>query len=103
MTLVNGGAKSPLWRQIIADVTGLSMSYILDAKGAPMGDAMLAGLGVGLISDLSSIEEWIGKKLTITPNPERVALYQRHYEIYKKILAANKSLFMDLSAITETQ
>ena len=35
-TLVDGGARSPLWRQIIADATGLAMDYIPDAQGAPL-------------------------------------------------------------------
>ena len=70
-TLVDGGARSPLWRQIIADVTGLAMDYIPDAKGAPLGDAILAGLGTGVITDHRVIEDWklLNDRMHITEDP----------------------------------
>ena len=71
VTLVDGGAKSALWRQIIADVTGLEMEYIPDAIGAPLGDAFLAGLGTSVIDGLHVIENWLGARVGVKPNFER--------------------------------
>lgn len=85
-TLVDGGASSPLWRQIVADVTDTEMSYIPNTLGAPTGDAILAGLGTGVLKDHKVIEEWIGEKHPTTPNPENVVKYQRLYKIYVESL-----------------
>jgi xylulokinase len=92
-TLVDGGARSPLWRQIIADVTGLKMSYIPGAQGAPIGDAMLAGLGTKVISGYSVIEKWIPEKIEVTPDPRREEVYSRCYGLYRAALDANKPVF----------
>jgi xylulokinase len=81
-TLVDGGASSPLWRRIVADVTKVEMSYIPNTLGAPIGDAILAGLGTGVLKDHKVIEEWIGEKHPTKPDPENVTKYQRLYELY---------------------
>ena len=81
-TLVDGGARSPLWRQIIADVTCLAMEYIPDAKGAPLGDAILAGLGTGVITDHRIIEDWLGEKVKTEPNPEQAGLYDAYHDLH---------------------
>ncbi len=96
-TLVDGGAKSPLWRQIIADVTGISMNYIPDAQGAPLGDAILAGLGTGVITDHKVIENWISEKVPMIPKLENVKAYQHFYDLYKISLEMNKPLFREMA------
>jgi sugar (pentulose or hexulose) kinase len=97
--LVNGGAKSQLWRQIIADVTGLEMDYIPEAIGAPLGDALLAGLGAGVIEDYGVIEEWLENRVKVIPNEGRRTIYDRYYELYKQSLNANKDIFRGLSEV----
>jgi len=98
-TLVDGGARSRLWRQIIADVSGLSMDYIPDAAGAPLGDALLAGLGSGVLSDHGVIEDWIGVKVRVEPNAERRHIYDELYDLYKEALAANREIFRKLGEV----
>jgi len=98
-TLVDGGASSPLWRQIIADVTGLAMDYIPDAQGAPLGDAILAGLGTGVITDHTVIEDWLGEKVKTEPNPKMIGLYDDYYDLYKSSLDANKKIFEKMGEI----
>jgi xylulokinase len=96
-TLVDGGARSPLWRQIIADVTGVQMSYIPGAQGAPLGDAMLAGLGTGTIGDHRVIEDWLGEKVPVTPNKADAETYSHYYGLYKRTLEATKPIFGAMS------
>jgi xylulokinase len=96
-TLVDGGARSPLWRQIIADVTGVPMSYIPGAQGAPLGDAILAGLGNGVIPDHRVIEKWILEKIPMRPIQENVKRYQHFYELYKISLEASKPIFREMT------
>lgn len=94
-TLVDGGARSPLWRQIIADVTGLRMSYIPGAQGAPLGDAILAGLGAKAISSHSVIDEWMPEKIEMRPDPQREEVYRHYYNLYKAALEASKPVFKE--------
>jgi xylulokinase len=83
-TLVDGGASSPLWRQIIADTTEIEFQYIPDTLGAPMGDAILAGLGAGEITDHRVIEQWIGEKIATKPKSESVEKYRKHFSLYSE-------------------
>jgi xylulokinase len=94
-TLVDGGARSPLWRQIIADVTGLRMSYIPGAQGAPLGDAILAGLGTKAISSHSVIDEWMPEKIEMRTDPKREEVYRHYYNLYKAALEASKPVFKE--------
>jgi len=96
-TLVDGGARSPLWRQIIADVTGVRMSYIPRAQGAPLGGAILAGLGTGVISDHRVIEDWLGEKVAVEPHEANREEYSRFYSLYKECLEAAKPVFRAMS------
>ncbi len=95
-TLVDGGASSPLWRQIISDVTEITYQYIPDSQGAPMGDTILAGLGTGEINDYKIIEKWIGDKIPTEPIPENTMKYREKYRIYKKAVKKISPLFTDL-------
>ena len=52
---VGGPTRSILWCQIIADVTGRRLAVLPDNAGAPLGDALLAGAGVGLIGDPAAV------------------------------------------------
>ena len=96
-TLVDGGARSPLWRQIIADVTGVTMSYIPDSQGAPLGDAILAGLGTGVLKDHTVIEKWIKEKVPTEPNPDNSKRYEKMYGVYKECLSGNREVFRFMS------
>lgn len=66
LLVVGGGAKSKLWTQIMADVTGYPVLAADSGGEAALGDAMLAALGVGL-ADATSIRGWV----------ESAALYRR--------------------------
>ena len=85
-TLVDGGASSPLWRQIISDTTEIEFHYIPDTLGAPMGDAILAGLGSGEIKDHRVIEQWIGEKIATKPDPVSVEKYRKYYRLYSEAI-----------------
>ena len=73
------------------------MSYIPDAQGAPLGDAILAGLGTGTIKDHTVIDQWIKQKIPTQPNPRNTKKYEKMYAIYKKTLQANETVFRAMS------
>jgi xylulokinase len=86
--LLGGGAQSATWRQIIADVTGLTIERTA-ATDASYGAALLAGLGLGLFT---SPAEAINKRVrlldTTKPDPETHDFYSDLFAIYKSAQAA---------------
>ena len=82
--LGGGGAKSPLWRQIQADVYGQSVEILETDEGAAFGAAILAGVGAGAWSSVDeACEKTIRVDETVEPNDESVEKLNRNYEAYK--------------------
>jgi len=100
ITLVDGSAKSKLWRQIIADVIGLNIDYLPEARGAPLGDALLAGLGTGVVKDFRKIGEWIGRRISVEPDVVNHRRYEQYYGLYKESLEANKRIFLKMAGVS---
>lgn len=82
--LVDGGAKSPIWRKIMADVTGEELYYVEGAPGAPLGDALLAGVGTGYLK-YESIYEWVKLDRSVKPTLENTNIYNKLYKLYVKL------------------
>ena len=91
-TICGGGAKSPLWRTIMANILNIQIDYIQN-EGPAMGAAMLAAKGCGACSGL---EELAARTVRITestlPAPELVTRYEQRYQTYRKIYPALHSL-----------
>ncbi len=89
--LGGGGARSPLWRQIQADVYGRPVETIEADEGAAFGAAILAGVGAGA---WSSVDEACGAVINVAertePDPRAAELLNRNYEAYKQLYAALK-------------
>lgn len=81
---VDGGAKCPIWRQIMADVTGFKLFYVKENPGAPLGNALLAGVGTGYFK-YESINEWVEIEQYIEPDPANRDVYVRLYKLYVKL------------------
>lgn len=92
--ICGGGAKSPLWRKIIANVLNLKVDIIESEEGPALGGAMLAAVGCKEYSDVESIAAKIVKVVdTIEPEPELVEKYEEKYQRFRKIYPAVKQLF----------
>lgn len=85
--LTGGGAKSALWRQIVADVLDIQVE-IPQVSDASFGAALLAGVGVGVYADERDAGRAIKVSSRLTPDPERAARYARGHVIYGDIQAA---------------
>lgn len=83
--LVGGGARSAIWKQIFADVTGLPILTPVQEIEAPLGDAFMAAIGSGLISDYTEMSNWITMNPATIPNVEHHKLYKKYFEIYKEL------------------
>ena len=76
--LGGGGARSPLWRQIQADVYGRSVDTVAADEGAAYGAAILAGVGVGRLADVDAACEALVRRATRhTPSPTVAAHDER--------------------------
>ncbi|MEM4246450.1 MAG: FGGY family carbohydrate kinase, partial [Candidatus Bathyarchaeia archaeon] len=82
---VDGGAKSRLWRQIFADVSNIKFIYYASGGDATMGDALLAGKGVGLFKSYDIVDEWLNDPEVTKPDPTRHVKYMGYYRIYQNI------------------
>lgn len=95
--ICGGGAKSPLWKQIIANVMNIKVDVLEVEEGPSLGGAMLAAVGCGVYPDV----ETAGKKLakvvdTVEPTPELAAKYEERYQKFKELYPAMKPLFKNL-------
>ena len=97
-----GGSKSDLWLQIKADVLNKPIHRV-SADGETLGDAIMAGNGVGLFPDLFAASEELAKvEKVVNPNPQNHKLYTKLYEIYREIYDSLKTSFEKLAKIRES-
>jgi xylulokinase len=89
---VGGGTKSPVWLQVVSDITGKPQQIPAITLGASYGDAFLAGLGVGVFDSYQDIDTWLRHHRTIEPNPETTAKYERYWPIYLELYRRTKDL-----------
>lgn len=83
--IIGGGAQSPLWRQIVADVLGRTLEKA-EVDDSSFGAAMLAGVGVGWFGSFKEAAECCVKVQAITyPNEVNHMLYEKQFIKYKKI------------------
>lgn len=89
-----GGAKSPIWKKMIANIMNLKVDVIENEQGPALGGAMLAAVGCGEYPDVKSIAEKIVKVVeTIEPEAELVEKYEAKYQKFRKYYPAVKDLF----------
>ena len=92
--ICGGGAKSPLWKKIIANVMNLKVDVLENEEGPSMGGAMLAAVGCGAYPDVETIGKKFAKVVdTVEPDPELVAKYEERYQKFRTLYPAMKSLF----------
>lgn len=96
ITAVGGGTKSPIWLQTISDVCGIRQTVPEITIGASYGDALLAGLGTGLIPTPAAIKGMIRTRYTTEPDMEKHAQYARLKKHYADLYRRNKDIMHDL-------
>jgi xylulokinase len=96
---IGGGARSPLWRQVVSDITGMSQEYVTSPIGSPLGGAYLAGLGTGVFDDLSAVEEFATVGTTTDPDPEHEAIYDEYYAVYRDLYPQLESSMHELARL----
>lgn len=89
-----GGAKSPLWRQILADVFGCELVTVNTTEGAAYGAALLAAVGAGHFESVeSACETAIHLTGSTIPQPEQGRAYETIYRLYRGLYPALRPTF----------
>lgn len=92
--ICGGGAKSPLWREIMADVLNMDIDVPACEEGPGMGGAMLAMTAGGVYGSVKEAADAIVKvKETIHPEPELVKAYEEKYQNFRMLYPALKPFF----------
>lgn len=95
--LCGGGAKSPLWRKILANVLNMELTVPASEQGPAMGGAMLAMVACGEYESVEAVCKALVRVAdTISPQPELVARYEVQYQKFRAIYPAMKDLFPKL-------
>ena len=95
--ICGGGAKSPLWRTIFANVLGIPLELVKTEQGPGYGGAMLAMVGCGQYASVqAAADALVEVASTVQPDAELTARYEARYQQFKKIYPACKELFAQL-------
>ena len=95
--LCGGGAKSPLWRKIFANVLNIPLDIPQTEEGPGYGAAMLAMVGCGAYENVESCARALLKtRETVEPDPAIAERYEAQYQKFKKIYPSMKNLFKEL-------
>ena len=92
--ICGGGAKSRIWRKIVANVLGIPVLRPQIEEGPSYGGAILAMIGYGEYNSvLEATEKLIKTKDVTEPDPELVAKYNEKYNTFKKLYPALKDVY----------
>ena len=95
--LCGGGAKSPLWRKILANVLNMPLTIPASEQGPGMGGAMLAMVACGAYGSVAeACAKLVTVSETVAPDPEIAARYEARYQQFRLIYPALKGLYPQL-------
>ncbi len=90
---IGGGARSDLWLQTIADITGRRVERVSAPQHAgAVGCALAAAVAIGVLPTLAAIKQRVVVEQTFVPNPEHGALYDRSYARFRGLYPALSAL-----------
>ena len=96
--ICGGGAKSPLWRTIMANVLNLELDLPASEQGPGMGGAMLAMVACGAYPSVQdACAKLVQVSQTVKPDPALAAKYEARYQQFKRIYPALKGIFPALA------
>lgn len=98
--IIGGGAKSKVWSQMLADVTGKRFHKINREDIALWGAAILAGSGVGAIEDIKkTAHQYVGACAVYEPDESTHQEYQKYKNLYKEYLGELHDFYVRLKEI----
>jgi xylulokinase len=98
-----GGAKSPFWRQMQADIYGAPVVTVNNSEGPAFGAALMGGVAAGVYSDLAEAsDELVKVESTVDPDRDRASQYEDWYHRFRSLYPALKGEFASLAAQVDT-
>ncbi|MGC3787227.1 xylulokinase [Priestia aryabhattai] len=97
MWVLGGGAKSTLWRQILADIYGLDVyvpNYLDEATS--MGAAMAGAVGVGIVDNFKEAKKWVKRVGIHHPQPDIQEQYQEFFSVFNETYEQLKPVYQKL-------
>ena len=95
--ICGGGAKSALWKKIMANVLNVQLQCVASEQGPGLGGAMLAMVACGAYPTVAdACNALVSVASTVEPEAELVARYEKRYQQFRKIYPACKDLFAEL-------
>lgn len=101
--LSNGGARSPLWKEIVLDVIGRPGTYIANHPGSSMGAAFIAMKSAGADPDWTALDRFIEKGIELGFSRENHRKYQGYYAMYRKLYETLKPRFAELADLNSEE
>ncbi|MBV8953667.1 MAG: FGGY-family carbohydrate kinase [Solirubrobacterales bacterium] len=99
---VGGGSRSSLWCQIIADITGRTVTACQEAETTSLGAGMHAAAAVGWFDSLGDAAQGMSSEgATYEPDERRAKRYAKLLEVYREIYPRVSELFPRLNAAVE--
>jgi len=90
---IGGGARSSLWVQLKADITGIPIVVPRITEAACWGAALLGGVGAGVFgSAAQAMEEMLHLEHRFEPDPARTARYGERYALYREVYPAVRAI-----------
>ena len=94
-----GGALSDVTSRILSDITGRTVEVVGSPQNVgSVGAAAVAAVGLGLMQDINEIGAFIPVKKRFRPDRKNKAVYDRNYEVFRKLYKCNKELFGKLNS-----
>jgi xylulokinase len=93
---IGGGTKNLTWMQIISNITNLSIMIPSIQIGASHGDAIMAGVAVGVYNSFQDVSAKIKPGISIHPQNHDATVYQHLYHVYRELYGQTKELMHQL-------
>ena len=95
--ICGGGAKSALWKKIMANVLNVQLQCVASEQGPGLGGAMMAMVACGAYATVAdACKALVSVASTVEPETELVERYEKRYQQFRKIYPACKDLFAEL-------
>ncbi len=100
MLACGGGAKSPFWRKMMADVFNMPVKTVKNTEGPALGAAILAGVAAGIYKDIpTACAQVIRENEPLTPGTAEHNAYERVYSVYESLYPALKGAYSELAQL----
>ncbi|MFR2319151.1 MAG: xylulokinase [Enterocloster sp.] len=101
MKACGGGGKSPVWRQMLADLYNCSVERVVQDEGPALGAAILAGVACGIYESVEkACDQLITSRDSTEPKAEEVAVYEKYHRLYQKVYTSLKNDYKELAELS---